>query len=139
MSQVRTTTLNPRRRVAMTWVVWITAVVAYGFAVMQRTSLGVMGLTAADHFNAPASVVATFMVLQLAVYAVLQIPAGITVDRLGSRVVITAGSIVMAIGQVVMALAGSVSGAVLARILVGCGDAFIFGAAVRLVSAWFSA
>ena len=59
----------------MTWVVWITAVIAYGFAVMQRTSLGVMGLTAAAHFNAPASVVATFMVLQLAVYAVLQIPA----------------------------------------------------------------
>ena len=24
----------------MTWVVWITAVIAYGFAVMQRTSLG---------------------------------------------------------------------------------------------------
>ena len=102
----------------MTWVVWITAVIAYGFAVMQRTSLGVMGLTAAAHFNAPASVVATFMVLQLAIYAVLQIPAGITVDRLGSRVVITAGSTVMAIGQVVMALAGSVGGAVLALSLI---------------------
>ncbi len=137
MSQVSTTTSSPRRRVAMTWVVWITAVIAYGFAVMQRTSLGVMGLTAAAHFNAPASVVATFMVLQLAVYAVLQIPAGITVDRLGSRVVITAGSIVMTVGQVVMALTGSVGGAVLARVLVGCGDAFIFGAAIRLVPAWF--
>ena len=125
MSQVSTTTSSPRRRVTMTWVVWITAVIAYGFAVMQRTSLGFMGLTAAAHFNAPASVVATFMVLQLAVYAVLQIPAGITVDRLGSRVVITAGSIVMTVGQVVMALTGSVGGAVLARVLVGCGDAFI--------------
>ena len=137
MSHVSTTPSNPRRRVAMTWVVWMTAVLAYGFAVMQRTSLGVMGLTAADHFNAPASVVATFMVLQLAVYAVLQIPAGVAVDRLGSRVVITAGSVFMAVGQVVMALAGNVGGAMLARILVGCGDAFIFGAAVRLVPAWF--
>ncbi|WCC81162.1 MFS transporter [Cutibacterium equinum] len=121
----------------MTWVVWITAVIAYGCAVMQRTSLGVMGLTAADHFNAPASVVATFMVLQLAVYAVLQVPAGVAVDRWGSRVVITAGSALMALGQVSMALAGSVGGAMMARILVGCGDAFIFGSAVRLVPAWF--
>lgn len=128
-----------RQLPAVTWLVWVTAVLVYGLAIMQRTSLGVMGLTAANHFDAPASVVATFMVLQLAVYAVMQIPAGMLVDRLGSRVVLTFGSAAMALGQTAMALAGNVGTAMAARILVGAGDAFIFGAAIRLIPAWFPA
>ena len=46
---------------------WGTGVLAYIIAVLQRTSLGVSGLEAADRFGAPASVVSTFVVVQLLV------------------------------------------------------------------------
>ena len=65
----------------MTWLVWAVGVAAYVVAVLQRTSLGVAGLEAADRFDASASVLAMFAVLQLLVYAALQVPVGVLLDR----------------------------------------------------------
>lgn len=119
--------------------VWGMGVVAYTAAVLQRTSLGVAGLEAADRFAAPASVVSTFVVVQLLVYALAQIPAGVLLDRFGPRATITAGALLMATGQLALAHADTVSLAIGARILVGAGDALTFGSAIRLVPAWFPA
>lgn len=119
------------------WIVWATGVLAYAIAVMQRSSLGVMGLTAASHFHATAGIVATFMVLQLAVYALGQIPAGLLLDRLGPRFVICLGAALMICGQVLIALTDRTGMAILARVLVGAGDACTFSSAIRLIPAWF--
>ena len=59
---------------ARAYVVWIAAILAYSVAVMQRTTMGVAGLEATERFNASATIVSTFVVLQLAVYAALQVP-----------------------------------------------------------------
>ena len=58
------------------WLVWGVGVGAYVVAVIQRTSLGVAGLDTAERFGASAGVLASFAVLQLLVYASLQIPVG---------------------------------------------------------------
>jgi MFS family permease len=110
---------------------------AYALAVMQRSSLGVMGLTAATHFHATAGIVATFMVLQLAVYALAQLPAGLLLDRVGPRFTITLGAVLMTSGQLTIALSDQIGMAILARILVGAGDACTFSSAIRLIPAWF--
>ena len=81
------------------YAVWIAAVTAYSIAVLQRTTMGVAGLEAADRFGASATIVSTFVVLQLGVYALAQIPAGVLLDRYGSRVTLTAGAVLMALGQ----------------------------------------
>ncbi len=121
------------------WVVWGAAGLCYALAILQRSSLGVMGLTAAEHFHASAGIVATFIVLQLAVYALAQLPAGLLLDRLGPRVVITLGAVLMTVGQLTMALSGHIGLAILARVLVGAGDACTFTSAIRLIPAWFPA
>lgn len=119
------------------WIVWGVGGLAYAVAVMQRSSLGVMGLTAAAHFHATAGIVATFMVLQLAVYALGQVPAGLLLDRLGPRFVITLGAVLMTGGQALIATADNSGTAILARILVGAGDACTYSSAIRLIPAWF--
>lgn len=119
------------------YVVWGVAVSAYVVAVLQRTSLGVSGLAATRRFDASASVLATFAVLQLLVYAGLQIPVGVLLDRVGPRRLVVAGALVMAVGQGTLALAGSTGVAIIARVLVGTGDAMTFISVLRLVSAWF--
>ncbi|AZZ42844.1 MFS transporter [Acidipropionibacterium jensenii] len=124
---------------ARAWIVWGAAVLAYTLAVLQRSSLGVMGLTAAAHFHATAGIVATFMMLQLAVYALAQLPAGLLLDRLGPRVVITLGAVLMTTGQLIIALTSDPGLAILARILVGAGDACTFSSAIRVIPAWFPA
>lgn len=120
-------------------IVWGAGVLAYTAAVLQRTTLGVSGLEAARHFHTSASIVATFVVVQLLTYALAQIPAGLVLDRFGSRVTLVAGAVLMAAGQLLLAHTDSVPLAIAARVVVGCGDALSFGSAIRLVPAWFDA
>ena len=91
----------------MTWVVWGVGVAAYIVAVLQRTSLGVAGLAAADRFGASASMLATFAVLQLLVYAALQVPVGVLLDRYGAQRLILVGALTMGVGQTLLAVSTS--------------------------------
>jgi MFS family permease len=120
------------------WIVWTTGMLAYVIAVLDRTTLGVSGLNAADRFGASPSVLSTFVVLQVVVYACAQVPAGVLLDRFGSRVLIAGGAGLMASGQLVLALSESLPLAIAARAVVGLGDAFTFISVLRLVPNWFA-
>ncbi|MFN0284184.1 MAG: nitrate/nitrite transporter [Kineosporiaceae bacterium] len=120
-----------------TWSVWAVGIAAYVVAVLHRTSFGVAGLDAAQRFEVSASLLAGFTVLQLLVYAALQVPVGVLLDRFGPRRLIVTGALVMAAGQVVLALAPDVGVAYVGRALVGAGDAATFISVLRLVAAWF--
>ncbi|GGM50363.1 MFS transporter [Microbacterium saperdae] len=121
------------------WVIWSVGVAAYILAITNRTSLGAVGVEAADRFQADASTLALFAVVQLAVYGGMQIPIGVLLDRFGSRPIMTIGMLLMAAGQLTMALSPSIGIAVFARVLLGAGDAAIFPAVLRLVATWFPA
>ncbi len=122
----------------MAWVVWGIGVFAYAVAVMHRGALGVAGLEAAAHFGTTAGVVSTFVVLQLAVYAVAQVPVGAMLDRFGSRAVITTGSLITGVAQVLLAVVDDLPLAYVARVLLGIGDACIFNSVLRLLPRWFT-
>ncbi|MBV6759227.1 MULTISPECIES: MFS transporter [Rhodococcus] len=120
------------------WLVWGVGVVAYIVAVLHRTSFGVSGLAASERFSISPSVLSSFVVLQIVVYAGMQIPAGVLLDRYGSRVMIAAGALIMASAQMVLALTESLPLAVAARVFVGIGDAMTFISVLRLVPQWFA-
>ncbi|QRO86951.1 MFS transporter [Kytococcus sedentarius] len=120
------------------WFVWGAAAFAFAIAVFHRSSLGVAAVPAAERFEVGASVVATFVVVQLLVYSLAQIPVGLALDRYGSRLLITLGAFLMMVGQASMALAPDLGWAIAARVLVGAGDAMTFASAIRLVPAWFA-
>ena len=121
------------------WLVWAIGVLAYIAAVLQRTTFGVSGLQAAEHFSVTPAVLSGFVVLQVVVYAGMQIPAGILLDRLGSRRMIAIGAATMAAGQFLLAITDVLPVAIAARVLVGAGDAFTFISVLRLVPQWFPA
>lgn len=121
----------------LAWLVWGAGVFAYLIAVTQRTTFGVAGLEATERFSASAAALAFFTVAQLMVYAGLQIPVGVLVDRHGPRVLIVAGAVLMTTGQAQLAFADSVGGGIAGRLLVGAGDAMTFIAVLRLLPAWF--
>ncbi|XVV11064.1 MFS transporter [Actinoplanes sp. CA-131856] len=124
---------------ARAWAVWAVGLAAYVLAVLNRTSLGVAGLDAQDRFHIGAGALASFAVLQLLVYAGLQVPVGLLLDRFGSLRLIVTGGVLMAAGQALMATTDSVGGAIAARVLVGAGDAMTFISVLRLVPQWFPA
>ncbi|AGZ44898.1 putative glucarate transporter [Actinoplanes friuliensis DSM 7358] len=113
------------------------ALSAYIVAVLHRTSLGVAGLDAQTRFDIGAGALASFAVLQLLVYAGLQVPVGLLLDRFGSLRLIVGGALIMAAGQTLMAFSDGITGAVFARVLVGAGDAMTFISVLRLVPQWF--
>jgi len=126
------------RASARAYTVWLVALSAYVVAVFDRASLGVAAVDAQERFSAGASEISLFLVLQLAVYAALQVPVGVALDRFGSRRMILAGAVTMAAGQFVLALATDVPTAVVARVLVGAGDAMTFISVLRVIGMWFA-
>ena len=119
------------------WIVWATGLLAYIVAVLDRTTLGVSGLDAADRFGASPSVLSMFVVLQVVVYAAAQVPAGVLLDRFGSKALIMGGAALMASGQLVLAFTESLPAAIAARAVLGLGDAVTFISVLRLVPHWF--
>ena len=85
--------------------VWLVGLGIYFLAVFHRSSLAVAGLAATERFDIYASQLATFTMLQLLVYAAMQIPVGLLVDRFGSRAVLTAGAVVLTLAQTGFAFA----------------------------------
>lgn len=120
-------------------VVWGIGVAVYFVAVIFRTSLGVAGLDAADRFHVNASALSTFSILQLLVYAGMQIPVGLLVDRLGTKKVLALGVVLFTAGQLGFALSPSYGMALASRALLGCGDAMTFISVLRLGTRWFPA
>lgn len=119
------------------WLIWTVALAAYILAIFHRTSLGVAGLLAAERFDIAAAQLSTFTVLQLSVYAVMQVPVGVALDRWGPKTLILTGLSLMTAGQMWFAFAGTYQAGLLARVLLGAGDAMIFISLMRLVALWF--
>ena len=120
------------------WLVVSVGTFAYLVGVMQRTSLGIAGVDATERFHVQAAALSSLAVVQIIVYAVLQVPVGVMLDRVGPRRLILAGAALMVAGQLVLAFAPSIGVAVVGRLLLGAGDAMTFISVQRLAAGWFS-
>ncbi len=112
-------------------------VAIYVLAVFHRSSLGVAGLLAADRFEIAATQLSVFTMVQLFVYAAMQIPVGALLDRFGAKRLLIAGVTTMTLAQFAFAFAESFQMGILARVAVGVGDAMVFIPLLRLVALWF--
>ncbi|MFD8706286.1 nitrate/nitrite transporter [Kitasatospora sp. NPDC059648] len=121
------------------WAAWSIGVSVYVLAVIHRTSLGVAGLDAAERFGIGASALSTFSILQVLVYAAMQVPVGLLVDRFGPRRVLLLGVLLLSTGQLAFAFSSSFAPALASRAVLGCGDAMTFISVLRIAARWFPA
>ncbi|MGI5242803.1 MFS transporter [Dactylosporangium sp. CA-139066] len=119
------------------YLIWSVGLLAYVVAVFHRSSLGVAGVAAAERLGVGTALLSMLSVAQLAVYAGMQIPVGVLLDRLGSRRLLAAGGVLMLAGQLIFAFAGDIGTAIAARVLIGVGDAMTFISVLRIVALWF--
>lgn len=94
-------------------------------------------LSASERFHTNAQQLATLAVFQLVVYAGMQIPVGVLLDRFGPKKLMVTGALVMASGSLTVAFAPSLAFAVLGRMLVGMGDSFTFISMIRMINGWY--
>lgn len=117
-------------------IVWSAGVLAYILAITGRTSMGVAGVEAMDHFTIDASRLAVFTSVQVGVYALAQIPMGMLIDRFGPRRMLVVGALLMGAGQVLLGATTSYPVAIVARVIVGTADATAFLSVMRILPAW---
>lgn len=119
------------------WLIWGAGAVVYVLALFHRASFGVAGLDAAERFDVGAAALGTFTVLQVGVYAAMQIPTGLFVDRFGPRAVLVGAVLMLGSGQVLVALVDTYALGLLARGVLGVGDALAFVSVLRLAANHF--
>ncbi|AHH95389.1 MFS transporter [Kutzneria albida] len=117
-------------------VMWVLGASVYLVAVFHRTSLSVVSGLAEQRFGIGPAELSMFTVQQLLVAAGLQLPAGLLVDRFGPRRTLTAALVLMAVGQTGFALIADFPLGLVARALLGFGDALTFVSVLRLTTSW---
>jgi MFS family permease len=127
------------RQTRQAWIAWAIAIVVYITSVFHRSVLGVAGLEAAHRFGVGPAALSTFTVLQVAVYASMQIPTGLLVDRFGARFTLTCAALLLGIGEAAFGLAHTYPLALLARAILGVGDAMTWVSVLRVAAAKFPA
>lgn len=119
------------------WLIWAVALSAYLIAIFHRSSLGVAGVLAAERFDVSATELSLFTVLQLVVYASMQIPVGVMLDRFGAKRMLVSGLLLMTAAQMTFAFATTLPVGIAARAVLGAGDAMMFVSMLRLIASWF--
>lgn len=117
------------------------AILALSFLLVNiyRLSTGVITEQLMVAFRATATELGTLHASFFLVYAVMQIPTGVLVDRVGPRYTATAGTAVMNVGALWFTVAGSYHAALGARFLIGLGGSVIFVSMLRFAASWFTA
>ncbi|QGK69094.1 MFS transporter [Allosaccharopolyspora coralli] len=120
------------------WLVWGVAVAVYVAAVFHRGSLGVAGPQALERFGVGPAALSAFTVLQVGIYASMQIPAGLLVDRFGARRILVMSVLLLGLGQTLFAVTTAYPLALVARAVLGLGDGLTWVTILRLVALRFT-
>src|SRR3989338_1805167 len=126
-----------RRRVTLAWSVWIIAVIFVSFQFLLQLSSGEMisGLMRSFMLTAFGGAILTSSYYYI--YTLLQVPAGMLIDRFGPRSVLSVGAAIVCIGSLLFAWSKVLWIALIARILMGTGASFAFVGCISLIAIWF--
>lgn len=134
-----TITQNQQHSMRSAWLIWGLAATFFFTDYMARVAPSVMHRALQVDFGISEVGFATLTAFFYVPYIAMQIPVGLTVDRMKVRYLLTVMSLITAIGCIVFGLASNLATASFARVLIGFSAAFAFTSALRLATAWFPA
>ncbi|HHW3676538.1 TPA: MFS transporter [Legionella pneumophila] len=119
------------------WLVWGLAAAFYFSDYLARVAPGVMHRYLQMGFGINEAGFGILTASFYVPYILMQIPVGLTVDRLSIRWLLTIMSLVTAFGCCVFGLADGLLTASIGRMLIGFSAAFAFICSLRLATSWF--
>ena len=120
------------------YLAWAAVATAYAIAFLQRVSPQTVSLSFMQDFGTDAGGVAMLASSYFWGYTLMQIPAGVLVDRYGVKRVVLFSMLASSLGSAAFALAPNLLDVFVARLIVACGDALVFTALLKLVAQNFS-
>ena len=112
--------------------------IAYAIAFLQRVSPQSVSLSFMHDFSTDAAGVAMLASSYFWGYTLMQIPAGLLVDRYGVKRVVLFSMAASSLGSAAFALAPNLLDVFAARLVIACGDALVFTALLKLVAQSFT-
>jgi MFS family permease len=119
------------------WLIWGTASAFVLFQFFLQLSSGVIVTDMMHSFALNAFSASLLISSYYYIYFILQTPAGLLIDRYGSRLILTLGSLFCGIGCLLFALTHNFATAEWARLAMGTGAAFAFVGEMHLIREWF--
>ncbi len=132
-SEVKTTSR------ALPWIIWGLAAVFYAYEYFLQVSPSVMVHELMRGFSINATALGNLIALYVYAYACMQIPAGLLLDCIGPRRLLTAASATCVVGAFLFGIAHVLWMAQLGRLLIGFGSAFAAIGTFKLATIWFPA
>jgi len=120
------------------YLAWAAVATAYAIAFLQRVSPQSVSLNFMHDFSTDAAGVAMLASSYFWGYTLMQIPAGLLVDRYGVKRVVLFSMAASSLGSAAFALAPNLLDVFAARLVVACGDALVFTALLKLVAQSFT-
>ena len=127
----------PNRPNWRSWLVWGLATIFVMFQFLLQTSPSVMQVPQMKDFGVSAVKVSVLSSSYFYTYLVLQIPAGLVVDRLGAKLALIFSCFLCTISLLFFSLAPTFLLAMLARMLMGISTAAALVSSFYLAANWF--
>ncbi len=105
---------------------WFVAVLFYCVEWLHRVAPTLLVSPMMLHYHLSAPMIAGIFSIYYWVYAFMQLPAGVLLDRYGPRVMLTMAAFLLTLGTLSYLASHAILGLCLARVLVGIGSAFGF-------------
>lgn len=122
---------------ARAWVIWLLSAFFMFYKYALEVSPSIMTTTLMSSFNINGVQLGNLAASYFYAYLIMQIPAGMLLDKFGPRKVTTIAIIVAAIGNFIFATAASLTVASIGRFLTGAGAAFAAINCLKLIANWF--
>ncbi|MCX7117208.1 MAG: MFS transporter [Legionellales bacterium] len=129
--------LTYKQQLHFAWIIWGLASAFYFSDYLARVAPGVMHRFLQNDFGINEAGFGILTASFYVPYILMQIPVGLTVDRISIRWILTIMSIITAFGCCVFGLADSLEMASVGRMLIGFSAAFAFISSLRLATSWF--
>lgn len=111
---------------AIGWSIWSLAAIFYALDYFQHTAPSVLIEPISSSIGLPVERISYIMSIYFPIYAISQIPAGILLDKLGSRIMLSISCLIMSIGILMFVMDPIIETMLIGRILIAIGSAVAF-------------
>jgi len=118
------------------WVVFATGILYYCFAYLLRIYPSIMEHHLLTRFSVSVQSFGLLTGFYYMAYVPMQLPVGVTVDRIGARRSLLLGCIIACTGVLIFASTTIFSLGLLGRFMIGLGAAFGYVTALKIASLW---
>lgn len=120
------------------WRIWTILAFSFVMALFHRSALGAISTDVSNSLGLTALELSNLASITFYTYAMMQIPAGILLDRLGYKKISLLGMISTGLGSILFGFSSSIALAYISRFLIGLGTSVIFISILKAQQIWFS-